>query len=112
MTVIRVLKNDRPPLRIGPRPVLDCAHPTLLLRLALLLSLPNHDVSAVGAGDRAVNQHDIVWLVNLDDLEVANGDPLVPPPSRHLLPLLDLAAVAAIGAVTANAPPGPVMPLH
>src|SRR6266446_1098226 len=69
-------------------------------------------MAAVGPGDGPVNQKNVIGLVDPDDFEVADGDPLVPPPARHFLSLLDLSAVAAVGGVRTNAAPRAVVPLN
>src|SRR5262245_17007765 len=69
-------------------------------------------MAAVRPGDGPIHQDHIVRLVDLDDLEVTNGDPLVPPPARHFLTLLDLPALAAVGGVRTNAAPRAVVPLN
>src|SRR5262245_30429770 len=84
----------------------------LLVDLALLLRLPDHDVPAVGARNGPVDKDHVIRLIDADDLQVANGDPLVSPSPRHLLSFFDLAAVSAVGAVTADAASRPVMALH
>src|SRR5262245_34743215 len=84
----------------------------LFLRLTFLLRLANHQMAAVGPGDGTIHQDDIVGLVDLDDFEVADGEPLVSPPARACLSLLDLSAVAAVGGVRTDAAPRTVVPLN
>src|SRR5262245_55039191 len=42
-------------------------------RLVLLVGRPDNDEAAVGAGDRAADEDEMVLGVDLDDVEVANG---------------------------------------
>src|SRR5580765_6029339 len=82
------------------------------LGLALLLGVSNHNMTAIGPGDCAVHEDHVVRDIDAHDLEIADRHPLVPPAAGHSLPLLDLAAIAAIATVRANAAARPVMPLH
>src|SRR5437762_791678 len=44
------------------------------LGVVLLVGGPHHDEAAVGPGDGTADEHVVVFLVDLDDFEVAGGD--------------------------------------
>src|SRR5262249_43998449 len=65
--------------------------------LVLLVGRADHDQAAVGAGHRALDQHDVVLGVDADDAQVPRGDALVAVLARHADALLGPAATAVAG---------------
>src|SRR5262245_49684577 len=70
-------------------------------RLVLLVGWPDNDEAAVGAGDRAADEDDMVLGVDLDDVEVANGALGIAILAGGLVTFLGPAG-AAIGGVRAD----------
>src|SRR4051812_16473457 len=89
----------------GPRFFAAVARP-----LTPLGRRPDHDEAAVEPGDRPANEHQVVFRVDADDVEVAGGDALVAVPAGHADALLRPAA-AAVGGVRRDgaALPGPLL---
>src|SRR5918994_2076885 len=60
-----------------------------------LVRLPDHQIPAVGPGDRAPDQEQVVVLVDPDDLEILDGDPRVAELARLADPLAGVGRVGA-----------------
>src|SRR6516165_9933286 len=68
---------------------LDCLSP--------LVRGPHHDQPAIGAGDGALHEHQVVVGVDADDGQVADGDALTAVLAGHADALLGPAATAVAG---------------
>src|ERR671913_963894 len=60
-----------------------------------LVRLADHEIPAVGPGDRAPDQEQVVVLVDPDDLEILDGDPRVAVLSGLADPLAGMGRVGA-----------------
>src|SRR5882724_2400596 len=71
-------------------------------QLPLLVGRPDEDQAAVGAGDGAADQDEVLLGIDADHLEVAGGDALGAVAAGHALAALG-AAAAAVAGVRADA---------